>query len=68
MSLVEVVFTERIKGTLRASILLISVVTVVSIIIITTPSLSKVSQCELINMDTVAMRARNLSLVGTLEC
>ena len=59
---------ERIKGTLRASILLISVVTVVSIIIITTPSLSKVSQCELINMDTVAMRARNLSLVGTLEC
>ena len=68
MSLVEVVFTERIKGTLRASILLISVVTVVSIIIIPTPSLSKVSQCELINMDTVAMRARNLSLVGTLEC
>ena len=64
----EGVFTERIKGTLRASILLISVVTLVSIIIITTPSLSKVSQCELINMDTVGMRARNLSLVGTLEC
>lgn len=68
MSLVKVVFTERIKGTLRASILLISVVTVVSIIIITTPSLSKVSQCELINMVTVARRARNLSLVGTLAC
>lgn len=68
MALVEGVFTERIKGTLRASILLISVVTLVSIIIITTPSLSKVSQCELINMDTVGMRARTLSLVGTLEC
>lgn len=64
----EVVFTERIKDTLRASILLISVVTVVSMVIITTSSLSKVSQCELINMDTVAVRERNLSLVGTLEC
>lgn len=69
MTLVEVVYTERAKGILRANIPLIPVVTVVSIIIITTPSLSKVSPCRLINfMITVVMRARNLSLIGTLEC